>query len=89
MVGGRKGGETEAGLAGARGRETRGSPQLVPHPSGLPAWNLAQGLVPARTFRRLLIQPVCSAKAGAGGREAQRLQGQKSWGPWKPPLPLN
>ena len=45
----------------------------------MPAWNLAQGPVPARTFRRLLIQAVCSAKARFGGREARRLQGQESW----------
>lgn len=32
----------------------------------------------------MLFQPLSLAKARAGGREAQRLQGQKSWGPWKP-----
>lgn len=73
--------ETKAGLAGTRGREIRG-----PTPTGSPPLHpasLAPGPepVPARTFQRLLFWPVCSAKARAGDGEAQRLQGQESWGP--------
>ena len=73
--------EIKAGLAGTRGREIRG-----PTPAGSPPLHLASLApgpepVPARTFQRLPFRPVCSAKARAGGGEAQRLQGQESWGP--------
>lgn len=74
---GRKERETEAGLAGNGEGRPEALPQLPPLPCGLPAWNLAQGPDPASTSWRLLIQPVCSAEARAGGREAQRLQGQE------------
>lgn len=72
-----RGEKLEAGLAGNREGGQRPCPSCLHSPCGLPAWNLAQGPDPASMSWRLLIQPVCSAEARAGGREAQRLQGQE------------
>lgn len=74
-------GEKQTGLAGTREREVRdptpaGSPPL--HPARLEP---GPGPSPCQDFLEMLFQPLRLAKARAGGREAQRLQGQKSWGP--------
>lgn len=89
MVGGRKGGETEAGLAGARGRAIIG---LLPA-GAPPLWpaslEFGPGPSPCQDFPETANPAWLLSKGrgwGQGGPEAARPE---VLGPWKPPLPLN
>lgn len=67
---------------GKQRREARGPAPAAPllWPASLEP---GPGPRPCQHVLETLIQPVCSAEARAGGREAQRLQGQEGWSPWE------